>query len=46
MSGSPRTAWSRSTTVTTLADRLRAAAPDGSIDAFLDFFGGGYVEWR
>ena len=26
-----------------LADRLRAAAPNG-IDAFLDFFGGGYVE--
>jgi NADPH:quinone reductase-like Zn-dependent oxidoreductase len=26
-----------------LADRLRAAAPD-RIDAFLDFFGGGYVE--
>jgi NADPH:quinone reductase-like Zn-dependent oxidoreductase len=27
-----------------LAKRLRAAAPDGQIDAFLDFFGGGYVE--
>jgi NADPH:quinone reductase-like Zn-dependent oxidoreductase len=27
-----------------LADRLRAAAPDGQVDAFLDFFGGGYVE--
>jgi NADPH:quinone reductase-like Zn-dependent oxidoreductase len=27
-----------------LAGRLRAAAPDGRIDAFLDFFGGGYVE--
>jgi NADPH:quinone reductase-like Zn-dependent oxidoreductase len=27
-----------------LADRLRQAAPDGRIDAFLDFFGGGYVE--
>jgi NADPH:quinone reductase-like Zn-dependent oxidoreductase len=27
-----------------LADRLRAAAPDGKVDAFLDFFGGGYVE--
>lgn len=27
-----------------LADRLRTAAPDGRIDAFLDFFGGGYVE--
>jgi NADPH:quinone reductase-like Zn-dependent oxidoreductase len=27
-----------------LAQRLRAAAPDGHIDAFLDFFGGGYVE--
>jgi NADPH:quinone reductase-like Zn-dependent oxidoreductase len=27
-----------------LADRLQAAAPDGRIDAFLDFFGGGYVE--
>lgn len=27
-----------------LADRLRAAAPDGRVDAFLDFFGGGYVE--
>lgn len=26
-----------------LADRLRAAAPAGRIDAFLDFFGGGYV---
>lgn len=27
-----------------LADRLRKAAPDGRVDAFLDFFGGGYVE--
>ena len=27
-----------------LANRLWAAAPDGRIDAFLDFFGGGYVE--
>ena len=27
-----------------LANRLRAAAPRGRIDAFLDFFGGGYVE--
>lgn len=27
-----------------LAARLRAAAPGGRIDAFLDFFGGGYVE--
>ena len=27
-----------------LAGRLRAAAPSGRIDAFLDFFGGGYVE--
>jgi NADPH:quinone reductase-like Zn-dependent oxidoreductase len=27
-----------------LAKRLRDAAPDGQIDAFLDFFGGGYVE--
>jgi len=27
-----------------LADRLRDAAPDGQIVAFLDFFGGGYVE--
>lgn len=27
-----------------LADRLRDAAPNGRIDAFLDFFGGGYVE--
>jgi len=27
-----------------LANRVRAAAPDGRIDAFLDFFGGGYVE--
>ena len=27
-----------------LAGRLRNAAPDGRIDAFLDFFGGGYVE--
>ena len=27
-----------------LANRLRDAAPDGRIDAFLDFFGGGYVE--
>jgi NADPH:quinone reductase-like Zn-dependent oxidoreductase len=27
-----------------LADRLRAAAPNGHVDAFLDFFGGGYVE--
>ncbi|MEU9808153.1 NADP-dependent oxidoreductase [Mycobacterium sp. NPDC050853] len=28
-----------------LADRLRAAAPGGRLDAFLDFFGGGYVEF-
>ena len=27
-----------------LAGRSRNAAPDGQIDAFLDFFGGGYVE--
>jgi NADPH:quinone reductase-like Zn-dependent oxidoreductase len=27
-----------------LADRLRTAAPDGRVDALLDFFGGGYVE--
>ncbi len=27
-----------------LADRLRAAAPDGRVDALLDFFGGGCVE--
>ena len=27
-----------------LADRLRAEAPNGRIDAFLDLFGGGYVE--
>jgi NADPH:quinone reductase-like Zn-dependent oxidoreductase len=27
-----------------LAKRLQAAAPEGRIDAFLDFFGGGYVE--
>lgn len=27
-----------------LADRLRNAVPDKQIDAFLDFFGGGYVE--
>ncbi|MBV9089995.1 MAG: NADP-dependent oxidoreductase [Mycobacteriaceae bacterium] len=27
-----------------LANRLRSAAPAGRIDAFLDFFGGGYVE--
>jgi NADPH:quinone reductase-like Zn-dependent oxidoreductase len=27
-----------------LADRLRAAASGGQIDALLDFFGGGYVE--
>jgi NADPH:quinone reductase-like Zn-dependent oxidoreductase len=27
-----------------LADRLRDAAPNGRTDAFLDFFGGGYVE--
>ncbi|OBC06420.1 NADPH:quinone reductase [Mycobacterium sp. 852013-50091_SCH5140682] len=27
-----------------LADRLRAAAPNGRVDAFLDFFGGGYVQ--
>jgi NADPH:quinone reductase-like Zn-dependent oxidoreductase len=26
-----------------LADRLRAASPTGRIDAFLDFYGGGYV---
>jgi NADPH:quinone reductase-like Zn-dependent oxidoreductase len=27
-----------------LAKRLRDAAPDGQVDALLDFFGGGYVE--
>ncbi len=27
-----------------LANRLRDAAPGGQVDAFLDFFGGGYVE--
>jgi NADPH:quinone reductase-like Zn-dependent oxidoreductase len=27
-----------------LADRLRAATTNGLVDAFLDFFGGGYVE--
>ncbi|CDO33771.1 NADP-dependent oxidoreductase [Mycolicibacterium porcinum] len=27
-----------------LAERLRAASPSGRIDAFLDFFGGGYVQ--
>jgi len=27
-----------------LANRLREAAPGGQVDAFLDFFGGGYVE--
>ena len=27
-----------------LAGTLRAAAPDGRVDALLDFFGGGYVE--
>jgi NADPH:quinone reductase-like Zn-dependent oxidoreductase len=27
-----------------LASRLKAAAPSGRLDAFLDFFGGGYVE--
>jgi NADPH:quinone reductase-like Zn-dependent oxidoreductase len=27
-----------------LAGRLRAAAPPGRVDAFLDFFGGGYVK--
>jgi NADPH:quinone reductase-like Zn-dependent oxidoreductase len=27
-----------------LADRLRAASPSGRVDAFLDLFGGGYVE--
>jgi NADPH:quinone reductase-like Zn-dependent oxidoreductase len=27
-----------------LANRLRSAAPSGHVDAFLDFFGGGYVE--
>jgi NADPH:quinone reductase-like Zn-dependent oxidoreductase len=27
-----------------LAERLGAAAPTGRVDAFLDFFGGGYVE--
>ena len=27
-----------------LAGRLRAATPDGRVDALLDFFGGGYVE--
>ncbi|MCM4079115.1 zinc-binding dehydrogenase [Paractinoplanes hotanensis] len=42
-------AWLRSVGVTPvaygegLADRLRAAAPDG-IDAFLDTYGGGYVD--
>lgn len=27
-----------------LANRLRAASPSGRVDAFLDFFGGGYVK--
>ncbi len=27
-----------------LPDRLKAAAPQGRVDAFLDFFGGGYVK--
>jgi NADPH:quinone reductase-like Zn-dependent oxidoreductase len=27
-----------------LANRVKAAAPDRRVDAFLDFFGGGYVE--
>ncbi|MGA5545127.1 NADP-dependent oxidoreductase [Mycobacterium sp. NPDC051198] len=27
-----------------LATRLRAASPSGRVDAFLDFFGGGYVQ--
>ncbi len=27
-----------------LADRLRAASPTGQVDAFLDLFGGGYVD--
>src|SRR5262249_32916926 len=27
-----------------LSDRLRAASPSGRVDAFLDLFGGGYVE--
>ncbi len=27
-----------------LANRLRGAAPEGRVDAFLDLFGGGYVE--
>jgi NADPH:quinone reductase-like Zn-dependent oxidoreductase len=27
-----------------LAERLRAASPSGHVDAFLDLFGGGYVE--
>lgn len=27
-----------------LADRLKAAAPQGRVDAFLDFYGGGYVK--
>jgi NADPH:quinone reductase-like Zn-dependent oxidoreductase len=27
-----------------LAHRLEAAAPNDAVDAFLDFFGGGYVE--
>ena len=27
-----------------LAERLRSASPNGRVDAFLDFFGGGYVE--
>src|ERR1700756_2818854 len=27
-----------------LAERLRAASPSGRVDAFLDLFGGGYVE--
>jgi NADPH:quinone reductase-like Zn-dependent oxidoreductase len=27
-----------------LANRLKVAAPGGRVDAFLDFFGGGYVE--
>jgi NADPH:quinone reductase-like Zn-dependent oxidoreductase len=50
IAGPPNDAWLSSHGVIPvnyggdLARRLRVAAASGSIDAFLDFFGGGYVE--
>ncbi len=44
MPGCPLTASSPINYGDDLAGRLKAAAPKGHVDAFLDFFGGGYVK--